>query len=346
MNRPCFLLIISFLLFITGCWPVSSSQSPENTPYSRTEILMGTPVSVRIYDEGKEALLDDVFARIEELADMIDVNIKDSEIYTINENAGVRPVTVSAETFYLIDEGIKHSEESGGTFDITIGPLTSLWNIGFDDARRPEDKEIEAVLPLIDYKNVELNEEEQSVYLKEEGMRLDLGGIAKGYFADLAADLLIDKGVEAAIVDLGGNIYVIGSNPSGEDWSIGIQDPHAERRQTLGQISASDQSIVTSGIYERILPDEEQDYHHLLDPEDGFPFMNELAGVSVVSETSIDGDALSTAAFAKGLEAGLAYIENIPETEAVFVTRDNNVFLTDGLEEGFELTNDDFTVVN
>lgn len=337
-------LIIGIIIFLSGCGQSASDAKVGliDNPYQKTEIVMGTVVSLRIYDEGKKELLDKAFDYMEEFADITAVNVEGSEIDQINDMAGIEPVEVSEEVFNLVEEGIKHASKTGGMFDISIGPLTSLWSIGYDDARKPEQHEIEAVLPLIDFTKIEINEEEQTVYLKEQGMQLDLGGIAKGCVADLVADLLKEQGVSTAIIDLGGNIVVIGNNPSGNDWSIGIQNPLSTRGESVGKISAANQSIVTSGIYERVLEVADDEYHHLLSPEDGFPFMNELAGVSIVSKESIDGDALSTAAFAKGLQGGIDFIEEVNKVEAIFVTRENQIYLTNGLKGEFELTNEEF----
>src|SRR5690554_4860533 len=206
MRKMMIMISLALFLALTGCGQENSNEDPvllEN-PIQKTEIVMGTAVSLRIYDEGKEELMEEAFDRLRELSDMADVNVIDSEVYEINKNAGIAPVKVSEEIFTLVKRGVEYAEDTNGLFDISIGPLTSLWNIGFDDARKPSQEEIDEVLLLIGHDKIELNEEEQTVFLTKEGMRLDLGAIAKGYFADLVADLLEDNGVTSAIVDLGG----------------------------------------------------------------------------------------------------------------------------------------------
>ena len=346
-----FVLMI-IISIVTGCGGQSTTEEngtlekPEltTTPYKKTEFLMGTVVTVKIYDKGKEAVLEPAFERIQTLADQITVNEAGSEIDAINTNAGIKPVKVSKDIFELMDAGNDYSIKSNGSFDISIGPLTDLWRIGFPDARKPAQSEIDAVLPLIDYKQIELNEKEQTVFLKEKGMQLDLGAIAKGFITDQVAEVLKENDVTTAIIDLGGNIYVMGNNPSGKDWTVGIQDPFAPRGETIGVISESNKSVVTSGIYERVLEVDGKSYHHLLDPVNGYPFNNDVAGVTIISSKSVDGDGLSTSVFSKGIEGGLEFIEQFEGTEAIFISTDKKVYITSGLKNNFELTNDEFTM--
>lgn len=335
-------LVCVILLYLTSC---GSDNGIMESPYKQTEFSMGTVVTIKIYDEEKEAVLDEVFERIESLASQIGLEEEGmSQIDKINANAAVKPVKVSEEIFQLVEAGKRYSQEAEGSFDITIGPLTTLWHIGYDDARKPDQVEIDDVLPLIDYQKVILDKENNTVYLENEGMRLDLGAIAKGYIADQVNTVLEENEVTTAIIDLGGNIYVKGNNPSGNEWTVGIQDPFSTRGETVGKIEASNQSIVTSGVYERYLEEDGERYHHLLDPKAGYPFDNEIAGVTIVSEKSMDGDALSTLIFSKGLDDGMAFIENQSGVEAIFVDKDKKIYITSGLEEEFELTNESFTL--
>ncbi|MEG0289554.1 MAG: FAD:protein FMN transferase [Carnobacterium sp.] len=340
-----FSLIVA-LLIVTSCGKENEARDLVSDPYSRTEFMMGTVVNVKIYNEGKEEVLTAVFDRMEELAGKITVDEPGSEVEAINQQAGIAPVAVSEDVYELLEAAYAYSEETRGSFDMTIGPLTELWHIGFDDARKPEQTEIDEALTLVDYRQVEFDEANQTVYLPKQGMRLDLGAIAKGYITDEVVKVLKEHEVDTAIVDLGGNVFVLGHSPRAEnaDWNVGVQDPFETRGEILGSIPVSSQTIVTSGIYERFLEVDGMQYHHLMDPETGYPFDNEIAGVSIISEKSIDGDGLSTAAFSDGLEAGLDYIEQIEGVEAIFVTKDRNVYVTDGLKKGFHLNNDTFTL--
>ncbi|MBM6615197.1 FAD:protein FMN transferase [Desemzia sp. RIT804] len=336
-----------FFLLLAGCGS-KEEQALLTTPYEQTEFLMGTYVTLRVYDEGKEGVLEEAFARVEELADKVTVNEPGSEIDKVNQAAGEEAVELSDDVYPLIETAAEYSEVSNGGFDYTVGPITDLWRIGFDDARKPDQSEIDAMLPLVDYSKVELDAENQSIFLTQPGMALDLGAIAKGYIADEIKVLFEEAEVTTAIIDLGGNVVVLGGSPTrqGEAWNIGIQDPMSERGETVGKTKQKDRSIVTSGIYERYLEVDGEIYHHLMNPETGYPFDNEIAGVSIISERSIDGDALSTVVFGLGLEDGLEYVNNREDIEAVFITKDKEVYTSEGLMDNFELTNEDYTWMN
>ena len=338
--------VLSLALLFGGC---GNGDAPGllKEPYEKTEFLMGTYVTVRVYDEGKEAVLEKAFDRVEELADKITVNEPGSEIDAINAAAGAE-VELSESVYPLVRSAWDYSEASNGNFDLSIGPITELWHIGFEDARKPEQSEIDAALTLVDYERVVLDDAAKTVQLMDEGMLIDLGAIAKGYITDEVKALLVEEGVTTAIIDLGGNVYVLGGSPlrEGESWNVGIQDPLAVRGETIGKTKQKNRSIVTSGIYERYIEVDGVSYHHLMDPETGYPFDNDIAGVSILSDKSIDGDALSTLVFGLGVEAGLAYVNERGDIEAVFVTKDKKVYVSEGLTDNFELTNDDYVWEN
>lgn len=340
------ILLLSLFLLV-GCGKQKESDAEiTSNPYKRTEFLMGTVVTIKIFDKDKEAVLDQVFDRIELLASQITVNEEGSIVDEINESAGLKPVQVPDDIYRLVRAGKEYSEYSGGDFDITIGPLTNLWHIGFPDEKKPAQSEIDAVLPFINYAKIELNEEKQSIYLPEEGMMLDLGGIAKGFITDEVIKVLNDKGVKSAIVDLGGNIYVKGKNASGKAWEVGVQDPFSDRGEMVGKMEGTNKSIVTSGIYERYLEVDGVKYHHILSPKTGYSVNNDVAGITIISDKSFDGDGYSTTIFIKGVEEGLQAVEKMDGMEAIFVTKDKKVYLTSGLKDKFTLTNDKFELAN
>ena len=208
--------------------------------------------------------------KLKELENTLSINKTGTLIDKINEQAGIAPVVVDEDTYQVLEEGLVYSQLTDGAFDITIGPIVKLWNIGFPEARVPSTTEITETLPLIGFDKVVLNPNDSSVYLSEKGMRLDLGGIGKGYAADVIATLLKEHGVKHAIIDLGGNLYTLGDKPGNQLWSIGIQDPFNPRGKIIGRLKTANKSIVTSGIYERYLEDANgRKYHHILDPKTG-----------------------------------------------------------------------------
>ncbi len=332
------ILIVFTLLSITGCSKKTSS------PISRSEILMGTIIKVTIFDSSNEKVLDEVFNKIKELESTLSINANGTLIDKINESAGVAPVKVDDDTYNLISKGIEYSNLSNGLFDISIGPLVKLWSIGLPEAKVPSKEEINEKLPLIDFNNIELNDTNKTIFLKKSGMLLDLGGIAKGYTADKISDILAENNIKNALIDLGGNIYTHGTKITGDDWKVGIQDPFSERGEIIGSITISNKSIVTSGIYERFIEKDGIKYHHILSPETGYPYDNDLAGITIISNKSIDGDALSTSVFAMGLKDGINFVEKLENIEAIFVTKDKRVHITSGLKDNFVITNESFVL--
>ncbi|WP_390405134.1 FAD:protein FMN transferase [Lacticaseibacillus jixiensis] len=331
---------------LSGCAPQHKAADPQpvlvKTPYEDTQFLMGTVVTIRVYDKGKQAALTKAFDRIKALANAVTVNQKGSQVDAVNAQAGKSAVKVSPAVFRLIQYAKAYSDKSQGAFDLAIGPITSMWHIGFNDARKPSQQEINAKLPLVNYKDVELNVAKRTVYLKKPGMALDLGGIAKGFITDEVVKVLKQQKVTTAIIDLGGNIYVMGHSPKQKDadWTVGIQDPLEARGTSIGTVPASNKTVVTSGIYERKLVVNGHTYSHLMDPKTGYPFENNLMGVSIVTKKSVDGDALSTATFDKGLKGGMAFIEKTGYAEAIFITKDKKVYVSSGLQKDFKLLKD------
>lgn len=327
-----------------------SAPASSVLPYQVIAYPMGTFINLQIFDEGKEPVLELALDRITELEALFTVNegelLEYSEVERINRYAGVEPVAVSDITFFLVGEAVEFSRYSGGLFNATIGALTDLWQIGFEGAHRPTNEEIEAVLPLLDYNNVVLDSANQTVYL-EAGMRFDLGGIAKGFIADEVQRVFAENGVENAIIDLGGDLFVMGHNLRGNPWNVGVQNPFAGRGtgQSVLAFSASDRSIVTSGVYERFLDYEGTRYHHIFNSETGFPFDNDVAGVTIVASSAIEGEKYTKLAFGLGVEAGLAAIEAVDGIEAIFINFDKEIFTTSGLRGELRNVDSSFTVV-
>lgn len=345
IKRPALLLcaILLLTLFASGCG--QNSEAPE-LPIERTGLLLGTVVQLKIYEPVDETVFDEAFALLGEIESKMSLKLEDSEINAVNRQAGIGPVRVSDETFYVIEKGLSYGALSGGRFDISIGPLVGLWGIGTEEARIPAPDEIGSALQTVDYAKVRLDSENKTVFLETPGMILDLGGIAKGYAADVLSELFTKKGVRHAIINLGGNVFVHGSKPDGSPWRIGIQNPDSERYDYIGSVSASNQAIVTSGIYERFFMAGDVRYHHILSPFDGYPFNNSLAGVSIITGKSIDADALSTVAFSLGIEEGYDLLESLEGVDGVFITRDKEIRITSGLKGNFKLSDPEFTLLD
>lgn len=337
------ILLITFIVtMFTGC----SSTKQLESPLSRTELFMGTVITVTLYDKGSEKVLDKAFEKVKQIEELVSINDGETEVTAVNNNAGISPVKVSQDTYNIVKTGLDYSKKSYGSFDVSIGPLVKLWSIGLPEAKVPTKEEIDTVLPNVDYNGVELNDEEQTIFLEKEGMMLDLGAVAKGYTADKISEVLTEEGVESAIIDLGGNIFALGKKNNEKLWRIGIQDPLLERGETLGVIQVENKSIVTSGIYERFIERDGVKYHHILSPSTGYPYENEIAGVSIISDKSIDGDCLSTLIFSLGVEEGLEFIEAMAGVDAIFITKSKEIYLTSGVKDNFSISSSEYTIKN
>ncbi|KIN80596.1 FAD:protein FMN transferase [Clostridium botulinum] len=334
------LLCICLPLVFVGC----NSKSEE--PVSRETYLMGTIINIKAYGKNADKAVQASVDKISDIENKMSLNISTSEVNKINKNAGIAPVKVSKNTFDVVKASLIYSEKSKGSFDITVEPLVSLWGIGTDKARIPSKDEISNTLKLINYKDVIINEKESTVMLKRKGQAIDLGAIAKGYTADELKKVLLNYNVSSAFLSLGGNVYVLGNKPDKTPWKIGVQNPLEPRGDYLGIVSVSDKSVVTSGNYERFFERNGKRYHHIFDTKTGYPAEKGLISVSIISDKSIDGDALSTSVYTLGLDEGKKLIESLKGVEAIFVTNDKKVYVTSGLKDVFKLTNTDFKLQN
>jgi thiamine biosynthesis lipoprotein len=311
---------------------------------TRVDFALGTVCSITLYEKGNKRVYQDIFRRLREIESRMSVNLADSDVSRINAAAGIEPVKVHADVFEVIERAMYYAELSGGAFDPTVEPLVSLWGIGGDTPRVPFQEEIDAVLPLINWRNIVLDREQSTVFLPQPGMALDLGAIAKGYAADEVAAIIRKAKIPRAIIDLGGNILTYGEKADHSPWRVGIQNPNGLRGSYIGIIQFHDKTLVTSGVYERYFEENGIHYHHILSTADGFPVQNGLLSVSIITGRSKDADGLSTSIFALGYEKGKALIESLEGVYAVFVFEDRSIRLTKGTE--FSLTDDDYQLVS
>ncbi|UTX36479.1 FAD:protein FMN transferase [Ligilactobacillus salivarius] len=318
----------------------------KQTPLQKTYFALGTRINLTIFGCENPVILDKTYDLIKYYEDILTVNRDESEVMSINHAAGKYPVRVSEATYKLIRRSVQVSQEYLG-FNSLIGPLVKLWGIGFDNANVPEDKEIKSTLNLIDPQKITLNDNEMTVFLQDDGMELDLGGIAKGYIADRIKDFWHAFDISSGIIDLGGNLLLVGPQPKHDDalWRIGVQNPHDARGSAIGVVVTSECSIVTSGIYERHLEVDGKSYHHILDSKTGYPKQNNLASVTVFSKYSIDGEIETTNLFFAG-EPVKDWGKDDPNLlGAVFVTTDNKIYLSKFTPNDFHLLSDEFEVI-
>ena len=333
----------TLILTFTLCGCTINNSGNNDLKVSKSEFMLDTVITLTIYGTDDDSSIDEIFNTISELEDKLSIHEEGSELALIRENAGINPVAVSKDTLAIFEKSVEYSNLSGGLFDITAGPLISLWAIGTEDQRVPSQEEIESALELIDYEKISINHEESTVYIENKGMYANLGAIAKGYIADKAAEKAKELGIDSAILNLGGNVLLIGSKPDGSNFKVGIQDPDESTGGYMGIVEGSNLSIVTSGDYERYFIENGVKYHHILNPYSGYPVDSDIKSVSIITENSFDGDALSTTVLLMGLEKGLEFIESTEKTDAIFITKDNEIILTDGAKEIFQLTSEQYS---
>lgn len=352
----CTVLVCPMLLF-TGCGNITDADTSTtgNQPISISSIKLNTAVQITIYDSQDKALLDDCLALCDKYELIFSRTNEKSELYKLNHRKDVSdgdfstdgqttpyPVSGTADTWHisedlaaLLSEGLDITKESDGAFDIAIAPLTSLWDFTAEDPRVPDDAAIQKALPLCSSDGVTIDG--QDITLPSDDIQFDVGAIAKGYIADRLKDFLMKKGVKSAIINLGGNVLCIGSKPDGTPFKIGIQKPFADRNETEAVMDITGKSVVSSGIYERCFKQDGKLYHHILNPQTGYPYDNGLISVTIISDQSVDGDALSTTCFALGLEDGLKFAEK-KGVQAVFITEDYELHYTDGFRDEIRVT--------
>lgn len=352
----CTVLVCPMLLF-TGCGNITDADTSTtgNQPISISSIKLNTAVQITIYDSQDKALLNDCLALCDKYELIFSRTNEKSELYKLNHRKDVSdrdfstdgqttpyPVSGTADTWHisedlaaLLSEGLDITKESDGAFDIAIAPLTSLWDFTAEDPRVPDDAAIQKALPLCSSDGVTIDG--QDITLPSDDIQFDVGAIAKGYIADRLKDFLMKKGVKSAIINLGGNVLCIGSKPDGTPFKIGIQKPFADRNETEAVMDITGKSVVSSGIYERCFKQDGKLYHHILNPQTGYPYDNGLISVTIISDQSVDGDALSTTCFALGLKDGLKFAEK-KGVQAVFITEDYELHYTDGFRDEIRVT--------
>lgn len=296
--------------------------------------LMGTHISIKIYGDYSEKILEKCVDLLYHYNSIFSMYDKNAELYKFNANKSLEYISVSDDLFYLINQGIKHSLPKDSMLNICISPLVKLWNIGFADASVPSQEEIDSTLDYTKPQLIVLDHENKKIKKLNKDLQIDLGALAKGYIADKLIDFLEQSGVKSAIVNLGGNIKVLGLAFHNPDlyFHIGLQDPKEKRGNHLLKLLLNDKSIVTSGIYERKLEADEKIYHHILDPKTGYPIESDMASMSVISDTSLDGEIWTSRLFGKNFE----YIEKtskIENIDIIVIYKDNTIKYTQGVKK-------------
>jgi len=301
--------VLCLILLLTGLLSGCSSNELELGPLSETRLMLDTFCTITIFGTADESLLTDALDLCAWYETLFSKTIAGSDVWQINYSEG-EPVTVSPHTAEVIRIGLEYGALTDGMFDITIGRLSVLWDFG-GSAVVPREEDIVVARALVDYRKVSLDG--SVVRLQSPEVRLDLGGIAKGYIADRLAEFIMDGGAKGAVIYLGGDVVVAGERPDGAPWRIAVRDPFGSGGELLGVVETGAAAVVTSGIYERKFEENDVIYHHILDPFTGMPVRSDVVGVTVIAENALIGDVLSTSALLLGSERAILLFENAPE---------------------------------
>ena len=318
------LVIMMLVIAAAGCTKPRTMQ--------KTEVVMGTNVTITVVagsrDEG-EAAIDAGMAELRRLDAMMSLYKDTSEITKVNMAAGENPVKVSPEMIEAVEHAVEVSKLTDGVFDITVGPLVVLWQMRLKEGTVPTDEEIARVRPLVNYRNIAVDRNASTIFLKKKGMIIDLGGM-KGYLCDRVAELFRQRGIRNAVIAVAGDIWAIGHREDGQAWRIGVQHPR-EKDRTIAILDLSDRYISTSGDYERFVIREKKRYHHIIDPRTGKPSQGTIS-VTLIGDKGAFIDPLTKVPFILGPEEGMRVVREAG-AEAVIVDEQGMVFMTEGMKQ-------------
>lgn len=328
-------LIVIFIIF-------SIFQQKKVQSIQQTYFYLGTIIDITLFGTDDTDQLLEISKMIFDYDAQLDRTNELSEVSKINHLEINTPLEVSSSTYDIIKKSLEYGELSDGNFDITINPIVELWQIGTDFQKIPAHSLIEEALPFIGYNKIELLPDNRVQFI--EPATIDLGAIAKGFIADEIVNKLRTSGIEKALINLGGNVYALGNSPSGDLWNIGIRHPEPNAPNALLKVMLEDKSVVTSGITERYFEEDGIIYHHIFDPRTGYPIQNDILSLTVISDLSIDGDALSTTLFALGYEKAFELVKTLDDVQIIVVTKDKTVYINESLSEKIELFDDTYTI--
>ncbi|WP_268912320.1 FAD:protein FMN transferase [Lentilactobacillus sp. SPB1-3] len=307
---------------------------------------LGTKITLSIDEQSDPEILPQTNELIQKYEDILTVNREQSEIMDINHNAGIKPIQISTEAYDIVKQAVIVSNWHAG-FNVAIGPLVKLWKIGFDGANVPSKPQINNALHLTNSDNIILDDVKQTVFLTNPDMELDLGGIAKGYIADKIKEFWLSKGVTNGIINLGGNILLVGrSNHENGMWNIGIQNPELSRGNDLAVVTIPESSIVTSGVYERFLKTNHHMYHHIIDSLTGYPFETNITGITAITPTSTEAEIWTSIGFFNGIDRASKMASELGyQVSFIVIYSDHTIEVSDDIKDKFILTDSDYQIL-
>jgi thiamine biosynthesis lipoprotein len=345
-HAKCLLIWLSVAVFGCTLSPGNGQKATSKPVESqirtihRSDAAMGTLFEITLAVDKKAPFpknaFEDAFAEVHRIEELMSVWKTDSLLSKVNAGAGKMVVPVPRELVDIVLEARKISELTNGKFDISFAAMDGLWNFHHQNPKPPKHQDILDRLPLIDYRSILVNQENSTIMLTKDEMKISLGAIAKGYSVDRAAIILKKHGLNDFIIFGGGDLVVSGKKGN-RPWRVGIQDPRTRSRYFARFEPEGDKAIVTSGDYEKFFVLNEKRYHHIIDPDTGYP-VEDTVSVTIIADTAARADGLATGIFAMGLKKGMALIESEPELEGLIVDGDLKVHVSSGLKKSIALT--------
>lgn len=325
--------LIIFFILTMACGALAGCTSSYSKECSLSFEAMDTYMTVTVYGKEADEAAAAVMAELERLDGILSAEDPESEVYALNENGGW---SLSEDTAYLVENSLALYEATGGAFDITIYPVARLWGFVGGEYAVPDEDELADALSYVGSDMLDYESGSGTLSMKD-GMAIGLGAIAKGYSGDRILALLADYDVTGAVASLGGNIAVYGKKTDGSAWNIAIQDPEDSSSYICVVSLEGGVSVVTSGGYERYFEEDGVTYHHILDPETGYPASSGLISVSVISENGTAADALATAFFVMGMDEAVSFWKTNEDYdfEMILVDEDGNIYITEGLADSY-----------
>ncbi len=331
--------VVNEIYTFNGDIETISSENVEK--FNGTFFAMDTINNITLYVENKEEsnkYLKLAEATVNEYEEVLSKTIEGSFTYELNKNKtyDLSNHPYKSQILYILGKSIFYNELSKGNFDITIEPLVDIWGFGTNkQGYVPTDKEIQSILEKVNSDYINVNGD--VVTLKNDAT-IDFGAIAKGYIGDKTKEVLQDAGLKSALLNLGGNIVTIGYKPDGAVWKVGVQDPNSQRGELLGVVATVNNNVVTSGIYERNFIVDDTVYHHIIDPKTGVPTKTDISAAVIISDASIDGDALATAIVVLGVEEGMNLIESLDNVDGIIIKKNLEKVFSTGFVEKYNYT--------
>ena len=317
----------------------TASSDAADASSSRDIFAMDTYMTVTAYGPNAETAVDQAQQEIERLDALLSTGAETSEVAQINANGGG---TLSEDTTYLLERSLDLYDSTKGVFDIAIYPIMDAWGFTTGNYTVPSDEMIENLLPLTDANNIIYDKDESSISFAKDGMKIDFGGIAKGYTSGRIADIYRECGVTSGLINLGGNVQVVGTKTDGSKWRVAVQSPETED-DYLGILSTADRAVITSGGYERYFEQDGVTYHHIIDPKTGYPADTGTISATVICESGALSDALSTMCILLPVDQAFKLVKSF-DADAILIDEDKNIHMTEQAGKQFTITNGDYKV--